>query len=800
MAREDFPESFRDPLYASLDSATEQRLGLPVGMLSAVRTEGEKSNASQTSSASARTPYQIIPATRKAILDQYGIDAYLSPQTASEAAGLLLRDSLKRNDGDPEAAVREYHGGTDRGAWGKQNDAYWQRVSAGMRDTATKSLMRQFGKYLADNPATPEAPAPSKPEPQSALERDFGGWLAGQDQIPGTPVPADRAPASQLPPAPAPQVPGIIDKAIGTGEAALNIGTGLTGGTIGMIGGTLKGLAEQILSGQFGTPQAANLVEQAAAGGAQALTYAPRTESGQDQAQAAGQALQQLIPVAAVAPALVPAGAAAPATAAVADAGRAAAQRVANLGREATTLPRRALAALTGEEPAAPTPTTGTMGSLNAAGTDMAAQRVAAAQSMPVPIELTKGQASRDPAQLKFEVESAKQPELGAPLRKRTVEQNDAILRNFDTWIDSTGAEAPSLRAIGSAVDSSLVKQAARDKLQIRAAYKAAENAGEMEAPVTLGPVVQHLIDNAPEAVTAPVLTVARQKALQLGVAVDDGAGGLVAQPVPLKTAELFRRSIGNAAGFDLTNVRQATILKGLIDEATAGKGGDLYRQARALRARYAQNYEDRAVIAKLLNNKRGTADRQVALEDVLDHAVLRGSLDDVRNVRRVLQRSGSDGEQAWRELQGGTLAWIKDQATKSVATDAAGNRVISAAGIDKAIRELDRDGRLDFVFGKLGAQKLRDLNDLAKYVKTVPPEAGVNTSNTAATLLAAFGDIALSGATGAPAPIMTAARIAVRNIRDAKLRRRISDALDEIRPLQAPGQSAPPRVAPTVH
>lgn len=618
--------------------------------------------------------------------------------------------------------------------------------------------------------------------------------------------PAGPKPAAPAPSAPRPQ-PGALDQVVGTGEAALTALSGATGGTLGMIGGTLKGLAEQILSGQFGTPQAAQLVEKSASEGAQALTYQPRTPAGQEQAAAMGQALQQLVPIAGLAPEAAALGRAArPVATAAADIARAApqqaqqaAQRVAALATSAaTTLPRRAREALAKD----PAPTPGTMGSAGAAGTDMAAQRIQTAQSMPVPLQLTKGQATRDPAQLKFEVETAKNPGAGAPLRQRIVQQNDAILRNMDTWIDATGAEAPSLRAVGSAVDSALVKQAARDKAEIRAAYRAAENAGEMEAPVVLDNVVWHLVDNAPEAVTAPVLNMARAKALQLGVAVEQG-GQLVPQAVPLKTAELFRRSISNAAGYDPTNVRQATILKGLIDETTAGKGGDLYRQARATRARYAQNYEDRAGIAQLLNTKRGTADRRVALEDVLDHSVLRASLDDVRNMRRVLQRGGPEGEQAWRELQGGTLGWIKEQATRNTSTDSAGNRVISPAGLDKAIRELDRDGRLDFVFGKKGAQQLRDLNDLAQYARTVPPEAAVNLSNTASTLLA-FADAGIIGTSGVPVPVAHLARAGIRYIKDVRLRRRIEDALNGIEKKQAPNnrRGAPPvqEPPPTVH
>lgn len=646
----------------------------------------------------------------------------------------------------------------------------------------------------------------------SSQQRSAVSQIPGNE--PGKPVPA-------LPAQDAPE-PTLAETAIGTGEAALTTLTGATGGALGMIGGTLKGLAEQILSGQFGTPEAAKLVQQSAMSGAEALTYQPRTESGRAQAAAVGETLQNIMPVAAVAPALVPAGAMPRGTpgrvvaqagaegaasavggdAAAVGAARAidAAGRVADMATKgATTLPRRALEALRQEQK----PTPGTMGSAGAAGADVAAQRTATAANLPVPLKLTKGQATRDAAQLKFEIETAKNPEAGAPLRQRYVEQNDAILRNFDAWIDQTGAEAPNLRAVGQAVDRALVEQAARDKTAIRAAYKNAEKAGEMEAPVSLANVVGHLNESAPDAAVTPLLDAARRRAIQLGLAVEEG-GQLVPQPVPLKTAELFRRAIGNATDYEPTNVRQSTIIKGLVDEATDGMGGDLYRQARGLRARYAQNYENRATVAKLLGTKRGTSDRQVAFEDIFNHSVLKGSLDDVRNVRRVLQRGGPEGQQAWRELQGSTLQWVKSESTKSVATDGAGNRVISPAALDKAIRSLDHDGRLEFIFGKKGAQQLRDVSELAQLAKTVPPEAGVNTSNTAATLLAAFGDILISGSTGTPAPVATASRLALKHIKDVKLRRRITEALDEVQKKQAPGKGRPPMKAPgggeTVH
>lgn len=621
--------------------------------------------------------------------------------------------------------------------------------------------------------------------------------------IPGVVNPTTGAEVPKPAPAAPARAPTVGQRIEGGIEAGLTAVTGATGGTLGMLGGTLKGLADAILSGKFGTAEAADLVERTAAAGAQALTYEPRTQQGQEQAAALGEALQQVLPAVAVAPALMPRGVAAPAAAAVKDATRAAPPAAATAARAAAAAAQERLPAMPARTPAAATP--GTMGSAGAAGTDLAVQRAATADSMDVPLQLTKGQASRDPAQLKFEVETAKMPEEGAPLRTRYAEQNEAILKNFDAWMDQTGAEAPSLRAVGVAVDKALVEQAKRDKTEYRVAYKEAEKAGEMAEPVSAQPVADLLNSSTSAEALAPVLGAAKKELVRLGGAELDSAGTLVARDLTLGDMEFLRKFVNRVAGVDPTNVKYAVDLKQAIDSATDGLGGAAYKRARALRQRYAQNYENRATVAKLLDQKRGTADRQVALEDVFSHTVLKGSLDDVRNVRRVLHRGGPEGKQAWRELQGATMGWVKEEATRGVATDMRGNPVVSPAGLNKAISALDADGKLQFVFGRNGAQKLRDLNDLAKYVRTVPPEAGVNTSNTAATLLTAFADVVFSGATGTPAPVATATRLAVKQIRDAKLRRRIQDALTDLEkraPNNRPNTpiSLPSRGEETVH
>jgi len=564
-------------------------------------------------------------------------------------------------------------------------------------------------------------------------------------------------------------------------------------------------------------------VEQAAADGMSALTYQPRTEAGQEYAQVVGEAAAATIPAAGLTAELSAVGRAAgnaaqaarntaPAGVAVIAGERAAQMAQNTVGRIRAAAPQIAdrVERTLRRNPDRTAPTPGTQASGGAAGTDMATMRAQNAESLPVPIKLTRGQATRDFEQQTFERETAKTP-TGAPLRDRFAQQNEDIMKNFDAWVDMTGAEAPNLRAVGEAVDKALVTKAAADKAQIRSAYKAAEKAGELADPVSLAPLVEYLNASAPDAATAPILNAIRQHVVKLGIAEDVGGqlaprqaqkpmfSSLTNAPSPqsgvtLKTAETLRQAVNRATDYEPTNIRQATIVKGLIDSATEGAGGSAYRTARRLRENFAKQYEDRAVISSLLDRKRGMADRKVALEDVWQHSILKGSLDDVRHVRRVLQTGGELGQQAWAELRGQTINWLKDEATKNVATDVRGNRIVSAAQLEKAIRSIDADGKMDFIFGKQGAQQLRDVNDLAKFVLTSPP-GSVQTSNNMA-LVAMLTEAGVTGSmTGLPVPVLSALRLAAIQVKNRRIQKRIEHALSNRADRQPLPPSRPPGV-----
>jgi hypothetical protein len=281
-----------------------------------------------------------------------------------------------------------------------------------------------------------------------------------------------------------------------------------------------------------------------------------------------------------------------------------------------------------------------------------------------------------------------------------------------------------------------------------------------------------------------------REKLAPILSAVDDqikmndpkGAGAIT-----LKQAEDLRKVINKNASPGSPDMVHGVEMKKIIDAATEGKGGELYKKARDLRSAYSREFSDKSTISKLLRNKPGTTDRAVALEDIHQHSILNGSMDDVREIKRTLQTAGPGGVRAWKELQGATINHLKEIATKSVQTDARGNRVISPAAFDKAIKSLDADGKLDVVFGKQGASQLRDLNEHIRDVYTSPPGT-VNTSNTTSALLRVFNNISspviggidkvISSTTGIPAPVGGTIKYLGGKIANAKTAKKVEEAL----------------------
>jgi len=593
-----------------------------------------------------------------------------------------------------------------------------------------------------------------------------------------------------------PQEPSIGQQLIGAGETAIALIPGSVAGALGTVAGTGVGLAQQILSGQFGTPEAANAVEQAAAKGAQAFSapFQPRTQAGQEQVRAVGQVLSNVLPpvlpvIASPGMALQAARTATPIMQATAQRGTAAAQQAAMATGQAIARPVQAATTavretLGMEAPAAPVMATGARTAAGAAATPEALQRTTTAEGLPVPVTLTRGAATRDAQQLAFEKEQIKS-DLGGPLRQRAEENNLQALQNFDALVDMTDAQLADLSATGGAVVKSLTEGLTAAKNRTRAAYKAAENKGELEENVTLSSVVDYINENIPEGDLAPVLRAARAKALAIGAAIPDEFGNLVVQPITLKQAESLRQTF-QRAGFEGADQFHGGSLRRVFDAETEGLGGDLYKKARQTRIEQARKFENRAIVARLIKNRKGMADPMVAADQVFRKSILNASPEEITFLKRVLMTSGNDGQQAFKELQGATVRHLRDEATKGMGMDSQDRPLVSPAKLHQSVQALDANGRLDVILGRQNAQIVRDLDDVVRYVTTVPPGTLINSSGTAGTLMAAIAEAGATGAlTGLPLPVASGLRQIVKMRREGRTRAKINEALNALPPVQ---------------
>lgn len=373
---------------------------------------------------------------------------------------------------------------------------------------------------------------------------------------------------------------------------------------------------------------------------------------------------------------------------------------------------------------------------VGAAEVPEAVGRMQMAQQLRVPVELSKGQAMRDLGQQKFEIETPKEfPELGKPLIEAQAKRNDAILQNFDAFVDATGKETYGLRETGRVVDKALVNAANKAKADIKTAYTAAKEAGETQELITYAPLKSYIDQQTP--------TVKRKLA-----PIINAVGEELSKNDPKKTGQISINNLEDIYQFINKNYEPGTPagiyakeMKDLINQITEGQGGQLYQEARKLRTKFGREFENVGYVDKLLRTKKDSTDRAVAFEDVFDHSILNGSLDDVRAIGMTLKKAGPEGQQAWKELQGQTIEYIKTKATNTTDKDIYGNPVVMPKQLKTVVDTLDQDGKLDYVFGKKGAQEIRDLLETTINVNA-PLKGAANYSNTSSAFITALDKI----------------------------------------------------------
>ena len=506
--------------------------------------------------------------------------------------------------------------------------------------------------------------------------------------------------------------------------------------------------------GGYGTPQGKE-ARQAAAQATAAQFYQPRTETGPEIVGAIGKFLGSIPPTP-----LTSAGTA------LSTLTPAAVNQLSPIVRQAVAPTRNVLAsAMTRQQP--------TMQGMGAASTVEDLMREERLQRLNLPA--TAGERTKNLAQQQFEadiergaisgVSEAKKQQLIEQMGRFREQQKEAISRKLESMTSQTGAEVADptqMRQVGKLVDKALVDAYEKKFAAYKKAYADADTSGETLQEVPYQGIIDFINQKTPT-MRQKIDPILDSVAESLKMNDPTGKG-----TISIRALEDVYQEAGKVKGSP--NAKQ---LKQLIDQATEGAGGDLYRAARAQRKQLAKEFENVSRVDKLLGTKAGYVDRQVAYEDIFKNVVLDGSLEEMRTVTSLLKKAGPEGRQAYAELQGQTIQHLKDLLTK-------GDQM-SFKNFNTAVKQLDYDDKLVYMFGKRGRDEIVDLRDALKDILVKQPGA-VNYPNT--------GGAVMRGLEGLEAIRLPLAKQAAQFERGRQTTKRLEEALKQPNQLAAPSKS----------
>lgn len=387
-----------------------------------------------------------------------------------------------------------------------------------------------------------------------------------------------------------------------------------------------------------------------------------------------------------------------------------------------------------------------TMAGVGAAEVPIVKSRIERARELPIPIELSKDQATRNPADVRFARETAKDPVLGGELQAKYADDNAKIQANLDKFVFDTGAEYSGVAPgeLGQMLVNTVEPVKKARYAEIDNAYTAARDAGQMSELLQVKPLQDFVKNNYSASKNATILQSLNSEIKRLSKGGDISINDL---EEIRKMAGVLSQSSGPDAFYGKKAIK-------LMDKMTEGKGGDLYKNARALNTAYMNEFVDTPALSQITAMKKGGQERVVAIESLLDKTLFQGPGERVKQLFGSLEKMGPEGQKMTQELRGAVAQRIKDEATKGVTKDINGRSYVDTRALNKIINDLDKSGKLEFIFGKKGAEQYRTLNEVTKDLQTVPVGT-TNPSGTASSLVALAAEMGLQGAmTGVPIPL----------------------------------------------
>jgi len=714
--------------------------------------EGGKEQFPINKTTKAMGPYQFMPDTVQMLHKKgYKFNAF-DEQEAREASRKYLTELLDQNKGDLRKALAQYGGFVKTDPTNYVNKVLGNaKQKANISVTDSEPEVDILGQFFSSK-ENPKPPARMSAESVPTAQNIQPPKLDYSKQ----------------------QIPSLGEKLVGVGETALKGASSL----VAPIVGGAAGIAQNVLGGTLGTQEGLKKAEETAGQVSEALTYEPRTEAGKAFAGNVGNKIQNVLEATKMPP-LGPIEIASqlPATMGAANQISGGAKQI--LRQQLTekfpqttpvvkplpineriepilNKPKITYAELQQqlkEKQIEANKPQETLKGVGAARVTNEQERISRAKELPIPIELSKDQATRNPADVRFARETAKDPVLGQALQEKYANDNLKIQKNLDHLVEQTGAEFSGLPEpeLAKKLVDTIEPYRKKRRQEVSDAYELADQAGETDQLVSYKPLVDYIEKQTKNRPTKkaqnPILGIVEEE-----IKANDPTG---TGQINLKAMDdIYKTIVNETDPTQRGSLYHSGKLRKAFDEATKGAGGDLYRKARKLNAEYMTEFEDTPVIKNLTAIKKGTTQRTVAIENLIDKSILKGTADDVRRLFTTLEKT-PEGQTIANELRGYVAKHIKDEATKGVQLDINGLPYVSTKNLDTVIKGLDKSGKLEYLFGKKNAEYYRTLNDATKDIQTVP-QGTTNPSGTAAQIAALLAETGAQFAlTGVPAPVV---------------------------------------------
>jgi hypothetical protein len=338
-------------------------------------------------------------------------------------------------------------------------------------------------------------------------------------------------------------------------------------------------------------------------------------------------------------------------------------------------------------------------------------QRHIEADTLPVPVRLTEGQATGDVVKLSNEQNRrGKDPVLA----QRFNEQNGQLIENLSLIRDKAAPGVYGTKKIENSQGIIDSYKEINNNLEngINADYKALRDAAGGQFPVDAPQLLKNieaklkkelLSNEAPAGQLKEIQRLAESNSMTFEDYLSARRNlGEIARTNP-------DGSVRKAAGYMIEELEKLP----LKAEAAAQK--PLADKARAsARARFQMLEKDPAM--------KAAVDDSVPADKFIDKFVVNGVN---KNINTMVENLGRDSP-AHQHMAAGTINWLTD---KAGIVDGNGN--FSQSGYNRALKKLDDVQNVNAIFNQEAASQLKTLGNVARYTQAQPRGAFVNNSNT---------------------------------------------------------------------